>query len=179
MCPWIWNGSSRHVFKKLWDQKYSSLWFKGLFWCEYTCIFTRQQSRENRTGNGSRPSAALLIWRSFRKAGLTPNLRFLIYYNLNLISETLSKPRGWAFCINLNRDVHLLTFLVHLKNNRLQISTLKKITGHYSNLKRVTAFLVPKTNVILVLQLRWVVPFQYKIEVNELKGNPLESTSRN
>ena len=41
------------------------------------------------------------------------------------------------------------------KNKILQISSPKKIT----------AFLVPKTNVILVLQLRWVVSFQNKIEL--------------
>ena len=51
---------------------------------------------------------------------------------------------GGALRINLDRDAHLRIFSVYPKNNRLQISTPKK----YQH------FLVPKTNVILVLQLR-------------------------
>ena len=51
---------------------------------------------------------------------------------------------GGALCINLDRDAHLRIFSIYPKNK--QASNF--------NHSKITAFLVPKTNVIVVLQLR-------------------------
>ena len=47
----------------------------------------------------------------------------------------------------------------------------KKITGFRFQTQKITAFLVPKTNVISVLQLRCVVSFQY--ENNQLSSQKI------
>ena len=81
-------------------------------------------------------------------------------------------------CINLNRDAHLFEDIFGLPK--------KKITGFkFQAQTEITAFLFEKTNIILVLQVRRVVSFEYKIELNQLssqkiiKINPVESISRN
>ena len=77
-----------------------------------------------------------------------------------LNDSNLKKPPQGVLYINLDRDPHLRIFLVYPK----------KITGFKFQPPKITAFFVPKINVSLVLQSRWVVSFQYKIELRTFTG---------